>query len=162
MASFLSILAERDREVGKLGHPRSLTINCNFLTSTTIQTQKSPLRTPIPISYLLIWSRGRGSRCRSTARAEELSDGLADPLHMRLRHADKTRQRQALPRIPVCDWEALGISYKAGQRRLGVQRHRIMQAGCDSRSPHIVAQPVAVLAAHDVEMEHMVVVHDLR
>jgi hypothetical protein len=37
-----------------------------------------------------------------------------------------------------------------------------MQAGFDSRSPHIVAQPVAVLAAHDVEMEYMVVVHNLR
>src|SRR6516165_3506838 len=43
-----------------------------------------------------------------------------------------------------------------------MQRHRIMEAGFDSRSPHIVGQPVAVLAAHDVEMEHMIVVHNLR
>ena len=37
-----------------------------------------------------------------------------------------------------------------------------MEAGFDTRPPHIVAQPVAVLAAHDVEMEHMVAVHHLR
>src|SRR5262245_57758853 len=43
-----------------------------------------------------------------------------------------------------------------------MQRHRIMEAGFDSRSPHIVAQPIAVLAAEHVEVEHMVVVHDLR
>jgi hypothetical protein len=58
---------------------------------------------------------------------------------------------KAFPRISLRNWEALGISYKAGQRRLGMQRHRIMQAGFDSRSPHILAQPVAVLAAHDVD-----------
>src|SRR6516164_4255820 len=94
--------------------------------------------------------------------AVEASYSLADPVDLCLRHADEQRQRQALPRIPVRDWEALGISYEAGQRRLGMQRHRIMEAGFDSRSPHIVGQPVAVLAAHDVEMEHMIVVHNLR
>src|SRR6516164_11001874 len=98
----------------------------------------------------------------SIALAVEASYSLADPVDLRPRHADEQRQRQALPRIPVRDWEALGISYEAGQRRLGMQRHRIMEAGFDSRSPHVVGQPVAVLAAHDVEMEHMIVVHNLR
>src|SRR5262245_54936128 len=99
---------------------------------------------------------------RPLGSAEEAPDRLADMIELPLRHADEQWQRQALPRIPVCDWEALGISYEAGQRRLGMQRHRIMEAGFDSRSPHIVDQPVAVLATHDVEMEHMVVVHNLR
>jgi hypothetical protein len=49
---FLSILAERDREVGKLGHPRSLTINCSFLTSTTIETTKKPIAYPHSLSAI--------------------------------------------------------------------------------------------------------------
>src|SRR5262249_56858620 len=98
----------------------------------------------------------------SLAVAVEASCSFAAPVELRLRHADEQRQRQALRRMPVRDWEALGISYEARQRRLGMQRHRIMEAGFDSRSPQVVDQPVAVLAAHDVEMEHMVVVHNLR
>src|SRR5215831_21161502 len=43
-----------------------------------------------------------------------------------------------------------------------MQRHRIVQSSFNSRSPHIIAQPVAVLATHDVKMEHMIAVHKLR
>src|SRR6476659_1923003 len=45
--------------------------------------------------------------------AVEASYGLADPVDLHLSHADEQRQRQALPRVPVCDWQALGISYEA-------------------------------------------------
>src|SRR5262249_37765947 len=101
----------------------------------------------------------RAARCgHQSPLAVEAPYGLADPVDLHFRHANEQRQRQALPRIPVCYWEALGISCEASQRRLGMQGHGIMQAGFDSRSLHIFAQLIAILAAHDVEVEHVVVV----
>jgi hypothetical protein len=115
-------------------------------------------RSALPHPSIVIWI----ARGRTLGSAEEAPNRLADTIELRLRHADEQRQRQALPRIPVCDWEAVGIGHEASQRRLGMQRQWIVQAGFDTRPLHIVAQLVAVLGAHNVEMEHMVVVHNFR
>ena len=94
--------------------------------------------------------------------AEELSYGLADPIHLRRSHADEQRQGQAFPRISVRNWEALGIGHEAGQCRLGMQGGRIMETGFDPLSLQMIAKTITVLAAHDIEVKHMVMVDYFR
>src|SRR5437899_738654 len=98
----------------------------------------------------------------SVRLAIEGPDGLADSIYLCLRHAGIEGQREAFSRVAVCNRKPAHTRHESGERWLGVQRDRIVQACFDTRAPQAFAQTVAFLASHDVQVEYVLPVRDLR